>query len=146
MLSYPNPPRLGNGVIRVCCSKCGEPSKGYYYCFRCRRKHAARAKLYMRARRQDETFRAAERVKTKLRMRRLRAALGKAELDALRVNNANRRSRSREHQFVAGLGNWHGDLTEKQMNWLVAIHSRLQRETSRTSLLWRQETRGAFSP
>jgi hypothetical protein len=38
--------------------------------------------------------------------------------------------RPREHQFVAGLGNWHGDLTEKQMNWLTAIHSRLQRQTS----------------
>jgi hypothetical protein len=36
----------------------------------------------------------------------------------------------REHQFVAGLGNWHGNLTEKQMNWLAAIHSRLQRQTS----------------
>jgi hypothetical protein len=38
--------------------------------------------------------------------------------------------RPREHQFVAGLGDWHGNLTEKQMNWLVAIHSRLQRQTS----------------
>jgi hypothetical protein len=38
--------------------------------------------------------------------------------------------RSREHQFVTGLGNWHGNLTEKQMNWLVATHSRLQRQTS----------------
>ena len=104
MLSYPNPPRPGNGVIRVCCSKCGEPSKGYYYCFRCRRKHAARAKLYMRARRQDETFRAAERVLTRKRMRRLRAALRKAELEARRVKSgsANRRSQSRrlEHQAV----------------------------------------------
>jgi hypothetical protein len=34
----------------------------------------------MRARRQDETFRAAERVLTRQRMRRLRAALRKAEL------------------------------------------------------------------
>jgi hypothetical protein len=56
----------------------------------------------MRARRQDETFRASERIKTRKRMRRLRAALRKAELDALRVNNANRRSRARrlEHQAV----------------------------------------------
>jgi hypothetical protein len=36
----------------------------------------------------------------------------------------------REHQFVAGLSNWHGDLTGKQRNWLAAIHSRLQRQTS----------------
>jgi hypothetical protein len=38
--------------------------------------------------------------------------------------------RPREHQFVAELGNWHGDLTEKQMNWLAAIHSRLQGQPS----------------
>src|SRR6516225_7710166 len=104
MLSYPNPPRPGNGVIRVCCSKCGEPSKGYYYCFRCRRKHAAGAREYMRKRRENKVFRAAERIKTKLRMRRLRAALRKAELEARRVKSGsdNRRSRSRrlEHQAV----------------------------------------------
>ena len=27
MLSYPNPPRRRNGVIRVCCSKCGDPAR-----------------------------------------------------------------------------------------------------------------------
>jgi hypothetical protein len=56
----------------------------------------------MRARRQDETFRAAERIKTRQRMRRLRAALRKAELEARGVNNVNRRSWSRrlEHQAV----------------------------------------------
>ena len=100
-MSYPDPPRPGNGIPHVCCSKCGRPSSGYYYCFRCRRKHAARAKLYMRVRRQDETFRAAERIKTKLRMRRLRAALCRAELAALRVNNANRRSRLRRLERLA---------------------------------------------
>ena len=104
MVLYCDPPRPGNGVIRVCCSKCGRPSSGYYYCFRRRRKHAARAKLYMRARPQDEKFRAAERIKTRQRMRRLRAALRKAELEARRVKSGsdNRRSRSRrlEHQAV----------------------------------------------
>jgi hypothetical protein len=96
VVSYPNPPRTGNGIPRVCCSKCGEPSKGYYYCFRCRRKHAADALEYMRKRRENEAFRAAERIKTRNRMRRLRAALL-----ARRVNNANRRSRARlEHQAV----------------------------------------------
>jgi hypothetical protein len=34
--------------------------------------------------------------------------------------------RSREHQFVAGLGAWRGDLTEKQMAWLTAIYARLR--------------------
>ena len=103
-MSYPDPPRPRNGICRVCCSKCGRPSFGYYYCFRRRRKHAARAKLYMRARRQDEKFRAAERIKTRQRMRRLRAALRKAELEARRVKSGsvNRRSHARrlEHQAV----------------------------------------------
>jgi hypothetical protein len=102
MVSYPDPPRPRNGIPRVCCSKCGRPSAGFFYCFKCRRKHAAGAKLYMRVRRQDETFCAAERIKTKLRMRRLRAALRRAELEARRVNSGsdNRRSRARrlEHQ------------------------------------------------
>jgi hypothetical protein len=103
MLSYPNPPRPSNGVPRVCCARCGEPSKGYYYCFRCRRKHAAGAREYMRKRRENKVFRAAERIKTKLRMRRLRAAL-RAELEARRVKSGsvNHRSRVRrlEHQAV----------------------------------------------
>ena len=96
MLSYPNPPRPGNGIPRVCCSKCGRPSSGYFYCFTCRRKQAAHAKLYMRKRRENEAFRAAERIKTKLRMRRLRAALRKAKLDeALRLASDNRNRRAR---------------------------------------------------
>ena len=101
-MSYPDPPRPRNGICRVCCSKCGEPSRGYYYCFRCRRKHAAGARAYMRKRRENEAFRAAERIKTRLRMRRLRAALRKAELEARRVNNTNRRSHARrlEHQAM----------------------------------------------
>jgi hypothetical protein len=100
-MSYPDPPRPRNGIPRVCCSKCGEPSRGYYYCFRCRRKHAAGAREYMRKRRENKAFRAGERIKTKLRMRRLRAALRKAELQALRINKTNHRSRGRqlgEHQ------------------------------------------------
>jgi hypothetical protein len=52
----------------------------------------------MRARRQDETFRAAERIKTKHRMRRLRAALRKAEFEAL---HANRRSRAHRLDLLA---------------------------------------------
>jgi hypothetical protein len=63
----------------------------------------------MRKRREDDPkFRAAERIKTKLRMRRLRAALRKAELDVavsyearrVKSGSANRRSRSRrlDHQ------------------------------------------------
>jgi hypothetical protein len=56
----------------------------------------------MRARRRDEKFRAAERIKTKLRMRRHRAALRKAELEARRVKSGSdsRRSHARrlEHQ------------------------------------------------
>ena len=100
MLSYPNPPRPSNGVPRVCCARCGEPSRGYYYCFRCRLKHAAGARDYMRKRRENEAFRAAERIKTKLRMRRLRAALRKAKQAAALYNALyNRRSRTRrQHQ------------------------------------------------
>jgi len=102
-MSYPDPPRPRNGICRVCCSKCGRPSFGYYYCFRRRRKHAARAKLYMRARPQDEKFRAAERIKTRQRMRRLRAALRKAELEARRVKSGsdNRRLRARRLDLLA---------------------------------------------
>jgi hypothetical protein len=57
----------------------------------------------MRARRQDETFRAAERIKTKLRMRQLRAALRKAELEARRVKSGsdNRRLRARRLDLLA---------------------------------------------
>jgi hypothetical protein len=58
----------------------------------------------MRKRRENKVFRAAERIKTKLRMRRLRAALRKAELEARRVKSGsvNRRSHARrlEHQAV----------------------------------------------
>jgi hypothetical protein len=72
MFSYPNPPRPRNGVWRVCCSKCGDSSAGYFYCFECRREHAERVRLYMAKRREDPKFRAAERIKTKFRMRRLR--------------------------------------------------------------------------
>jgi hypothetical protein len=58
----------------------------------------------MRKRREDEAFRAAERIKTRNRMRRLRAAQRKAELEARRVKSgpANRRSHVRrlEHQAV----------------------------------------------
>jgi hypothetical protein len=56
----------------------------------------------MRVRRENDAFRAAERVKTRKRMRRLRAALRKAELEARRVKSgsANRRSRRLEHQAV----------------------------------------------
>ena len=102
-MSYPDPPRPGNGIPRVRCSKCGRPSSGYYYCFRCRLKHAAGAREYMRKRREDDPkFRAAERIKTKLRMRRLRAAVRKAELEARRAKSGsdNRRSHARrlEHQ------------------------------------------------
>jgi hypothetical protein len=64
MVSYPNPPRPRNGTLRVCCSKCGRPPSGYCF-FRCRLKHAA-GREYMRKRREDKAFRAAERIKTKL--------------------------------------------------------------------------------
>jgi hypothetical protein len=61
-----NPPN------EVRCANCRRPSKGFYYCFACRRTHAAQAKRYMRERRQDPDFVAAERVATRERMRRLR--------------------------------------------------------------------------
>jgi hypothetical protein len=35
--------------------------------------------------------------------------------------------RSREHEFITSLGEWRGDLTEKQYDWLVAICERLRR-------------------
>ncbi len=35
--------------------------------------------------------------------------------------------RQRELEFVNSLGTWHGDLTEKQYDWLVAICERLRR-------------------
>jgi hypothetical protein len=37
--------------------------------------------------------------------------------------------RPREHQFVLGLGNWDGDLTEKQEAWLSSIYARIRRGT-----------------
>jgi hypothetical protein len=36
--------------------------------------------------------------------------------------------RSRELQFVTGLNDWRGELTEKQFAWLSAIYSRLRRQ------------------
>jgi hypothetical protein len=38
--------------------------------------------------------------------------------------------RERERDFVDGLTDWRGRLSEKQMMWLVSIYSRLQREPS----------------
>ena len=38
--------------------------------------------------------------------------------------------RERERDFVDGLADWRGRLSEKQMMWLVAIYSRLQREAA----------------
>jgi hypothetical protein len=35
--------------------------------------------------------------------------------------------RPREQEFITGLGNWHGPLTEKQAAWLRAIHARVGR-------------------
>jgi hypothetical protein len=33
--------------------------------------------------------------------------------------------RPREREFINNLGDWRGDLTEKQRAWLVAIYQRL---------------------
>jgi hypothetical protein len=58
----------------------------------------------MRKRRENEAFRAAERIKTKLRMRRLCAALRKAKREgARRVKSGsnNRRSSSRRPEYQA---------------------------------------------
>jgi hypothetical protein len=38
--------------------------------------------------------------------------------------------REREMEFVTGLANWRGDLTEKQFAWLSAIHKQLRRRTT----------------
>jgi hypothetical protein len=38
--------------------------------------------------------------------------------------------RSRELEFVTGLGGWRGDLTEKQLAWLSAIHEGLRRHAA----------------
>jgi hypothetical protein len=62
----------GNPSPDVRCDKCKRPSGGFFYCFPCRRAHAERVRLYMTERRQDSAFVAAERVATRLRMRRLR--------------------------------------------------------------------------
>jgi ribosomal protein L37E len=67
-----NPPR-NNPKKHVRCKTCDQPSFGYYYCRDCRRDHAERMRQYMAKRRQDINFAAAERVATKLRMRRLLA-------------------------------------------------------------------------
>jgi hypothetical protein len=39
--------------------------------------------------------------------------------------NRDRLLRSREHEFIISLGDWCGDLTERQHAWLVAIYRRL---------------------
>jgi hypothetical protein len=41
------------------------------------------------------------------------------------------RLRPREHQFVVSLGEWRGDLTEKQSKWLDAIVARVRKQTGR---------------
>jgi hypothetical protein len=64
-----------------CCDRCRRPSRGYFYCFPCRREHAERQRAYMAERRKDPDFVAAERVATRERMRRLRKqrkAMGRA--------------------------------------------------------------------
>jgi hypothetical protein len=38
--------------------------------------------------------------------------------------------RSREMEFITGLGDWRGDLTEKQFAWLNAIHERVRRHAA----------------
>jgi len=35
--------------------------------------------------------------------------------------------RPREHEFIDSLGDWRGQLTEKQSGWLSAIHARVRR-------------------
>ena len=37
--------------------------------------------------------------------------------------------RPREREFVVNLGTWRGELTEKQLAWLVAIYERLRRSS-----------------
>jgi hypothetical protein len=57
----------------VRCSVCDKPSGGHFYCVKHRRIHAEATRTYMRRRwQQDQTFAAAERIKTRERMRRLR--------------------------------------------------------------------------
>jgi hypothetical protein len=70
---YPDDPPPIKTAQRVRCPKCGEPTRGYYYCFACRRDHAESARAYMQKRRQDPNFVTAERAATRLRMRRWRA-------------------------------------------------------------------------
>jgi hypothetical protein len=36
---------------------------------------------------------------------------------------------SRETEFIESLGEWRGNLTEKQLAWLFAIHARVKRAT-----------------
>jgi hypothetical protein len=38
--------------------------------------------------------------------------------------------RGRELDFVVNLGDWHGDLTNKQSHWLNAIYARIRRATA----------------
>jgi hypothetical protein len=37
--------------------------------------------------------------------------------------------RSRELEFITRLADWRGNLTEKQHDWLMAIHARLRRQS-----------------
>jgi len=37
--------------------------------------------------------------------------------------------RPREREFVVGLGNWRGQVTEKQFAWLLSIYARVRRAT-----------------
>jgi hypothetical protein len=37
--------------------------------------------------------------------------------------------RAREYEFLVSLGNWRGDLTEKQLAWLSSIYARVRRAT-----------------
>jgi hypothetical protein len=37
--------------------------------------------------------------------------------------------RAREYEFLVSLGNWHGNLTEKQFAWLSSIYTRVRRAT-----------------
>jgi hypothetical protein len=42
-----------------------------------------------------------------------------------RDHRRDHRLRPREREFIDSIGNWRGDLTEKQYAWLVAIYQRL---------------------
>jgi hypothetical protein len=38
--------------------------------------------------------------------------------------------REREREFLISLGHWHGDLTDKQLNWLTSIYARVRRHAA----------------